>query len=311
MKLYVAQRAAAFLVLLFAISIIVFLAVRLVPGDPAEVLLGTNAGDAEIVDNLREQLGLNQPITTQYFVWAGNALQGDFGYSYGQQRSVTSLVSDNLWPTLQLMSAALLLTLIFGTALGVMAGMRRGSRFDVIAMGLAITMLSIPGFWLGLILLIIFAVQFPVFDVIGGPGLSGLVLPAVTLAFAEVGFISRFIRSSVIDAATQKHVVVARAKGIPKRRVLRVHILRNALLPTVTILGLQAGSLIAGTVIVETVFSRQGIGRLLIDSILGKDYQTVQAVVLLVAGMFVFINFVVDMLYPLLDPRVERWQAKG
>jgi ABC-type dipeptide/oligopeptide/nickel transport system permease component len=164
--------------------------------------------------------------------------------------------------------------------------------------------MSLPSFWLGSMLLVIFAVQLPFFDVVGGTGVRGLVLPTVTLALGGVGFLSRFVRSSVVDTARQKYVTTARAKGITHRAVVMGHVVRNALLPVLTVVGLQLGNLLSGTVIVETVFSRPGIGRLLVDSILQKDYLTVQAVVLLIAAIYAIVNTIVDLLYPILDPRV-------
>jgi ABC-type dipeptide/oligopeptide/nickel transport system permease component len=307
MIIYVMKRLGGLVALLFAISVLVFMIIRLIPGDPALVILGTSGGDPATVARLRQQMGLDQPVVMQYLRWIGGVLTGDFGYSYGQQRSVLSLISANIVPTIQLTIAALILTLLFGVTIGVIAAVRRGTPFDTISMGFAITSMSIPSFWLGLVLIIVFAVLLPVFDVLGGPGIKGLVLPAVTLAMVETGFTARFVRSSVVEAERQKHVTVARAKGIPTRDVLFRHILRNATLPVLTVVGLQVGSLVAGTVIVETVFSRQGIGRLLVDAILGKDYLTVQAIVLLIAALYSVINFVVDMLYPVLDPRAARW----
>jgi ABC-type dipeptide/oligopeptide/nickel transport system permease component len=171
-------------------------------------------------------------------------------------------------------------------------------------MGIALTCMSIPSFWLGLLLILLFAVQLPIFDVVGGTSLKGLVLPAVTLALGSIGFNARFVRSSVINAQQQNHVITAQAKGITAVQVFRRHVLRNALLPILTIVGLQIGQLISGVVIVETVFSRPGIGRLLVQAILSKDYLTVQAVVLIIAVLYALTNFVVDLLYPVLDPRV-------
>jgi ABC-type dipeptide/oligopeptide/nickel transport system permease component len=171
-------------------------------------------------------------------------------------------------------------------------------------MGFALTCMSIPSFWLGLLLILLFAVQLPIFDVVGGTSLKGLVLPAVTLALGSIGFNARFVRSSVINAQQQHHVITARAKGISGWQVFRRHVLRNALLPILTIVGLQVGQLISGVVIVETVFSRPGIGRLLVQSILSKDYLSVQAVVLIIAILYSLTNLVVDLLYPVLDPRV-------
>jgi ABC-type dipeptide/oligopeptide/nickel transport system permease component len=301
---YVARRLIAVIALAFGISVLVFLIIRLIPGDPAIVLLGTNAGDPSLVARLHQQLGLNQPVQVQYVHWLGNVLHGDFGYSYGSQQSVSSLLAANFPATIQLTVAGLALSLLFGSVIGVVAALRRNRATDTIAMGFALTCMSVPSFWLGLLLILLFAVQIPIFQVVGGTSLKGLVLPAITLALSSIGFNARFVRSAVLTARQQNHVVTARAKGITRWQVLRRHVLRNALLPIVTIVGLQVGQLLSGVVIVETVFSRPGVGRLLVQSILAKDYLTVQAVVLVIAVIYAVTNFIVDQLYPILDPRV-------
>lgn len=311
MTTYVARRLGGLVILLLAISVLVFLIIRLIPGDPALAILGTSGGDPATVARLRHQLGLDQGIVIQYMHWIGGVLTGDFGYSYGQQRSVAAMIAENIGATLELTAAALILTVFFGVIIGVAAAVRRDSLFDTVSMGSAMILMSIPSFWLGLGLIIIFAVRLPIFDVLGGTGLRGLVLPAVTLALGGIGYTARFVRSSVIEAGRHRHVTTARAKGIARHSVLLHHVLRNATLPVLTVVGLQVGSLVAGTVIVETVFSRQGIGRLLVDAILGKDYLTVQAVVLLIAVLYSVVNLIVDLLYPVLDPRIARRQAEG
>jgi ABC-type dipeptide/oligopeptide/nickel transport system permease component len=304
MSAYVARRLAAIVALTFGITIIVFLIIRLIPGDPAIVMLGTNAGDADLVARLHHQLGLDQPIQVQYLRWIGGVLHGDFGYSYGQQQSITSLLAANFPATLQLTVAGFALSLILGSVIGVAAAVRRHHALDTIAMGMALICMSIPSFWLGLLLIIAFAVELPWFEVVGGTSLKGLVLPAITLALGGAGFNARFVRSSVIQAQAQKYVITARAKGTTRIQVFRRHVLRNALLPVLTIAAIQVGQLLSGAVIVETVFSRPGIGRLLVQAILAKDYLTVQAVVLIIAVLYALANFAVDLLYPVLDPRV-------
>ena len=301
---YLLRRFAALIALLVGISVLVFAMVRLIPGDPAMTILGQASADPASVARLRQQLGLDQPLTSQYLTWLTGALRGDFGYSYTQQRPVSSLVWANLPSTLVLTLAALVLTIVLGLLLGVLAALRQGRVIDTVVMGAALTTMSLPSFWVGTMLLIIFAVGLGWFDVVGGSGLSGLVLPSITLALGGVGFLARFVRSSVLDTSKQQFVMTARSKGLAWRRVVGSHIIRNALLPVLTVIGLQLGNLLSGTVIVETVFSRPGIGRLLIDAIQQKDYLTVQAVVLLIAAIYAIVNTLVDLLYPLLDPRV-------
>lgn len=301
---YVGRRLLAIVALGFGISVMVFLLIRLIPGDPAIALLGTNAGDGAMVARLHRQLGLDLPIWTQYGQWLARMLHGDLGYSFGNQQSVRSLIAANFPATVELTLAGLALSLLAGFPLGVLAALRRNRGADLAAMGVSLAFMSIPSFWLGLLLILLFAVELPWFDVVGGPSLKGLVLPAVTLALGSAGFNARFVRSSVITAAVQRHVITARAKGLTQRRVFLRHVLRNALLPILTVVGLQFGQLLSGAIIVETVFSRPGIGRLLVQAILAKDYLTVQAVVLIVAVLYAGINLVVDLLYPALDPRV-------
>ncbi len=306
MNSYVLRRVVAIVALSFGISVLVFLIIRLIPGDPAIALLGTNAGDPALVARLHHQLGLDQPIYAQYLRWIGSVLHGNFGYSYGYNQSVRSLLAANFPATIELAVAGLALSLLLGTTIGVAAALRRNSLIDTAGMGFALTCMSIPSFWLGLLLILFFAVKLPWFNVVGGTTLKGLILPAVTLALGSAGFNARFIRSSVIHARIQKHVITARAKGTTRAQVFMRHVLRNALLPVATIVGLQVGQLLSGTVIVETVFSRPGIGRLLVQAILSKDYITVQAVVLIIAVIYALTNFAVDLLYPVLDPRIGR-----
>jgi ABC-type dipeptide/oligopeptide/nickel transport system permease component len=301
---YILRRVAAIVPLTFGISVVVFLIIRLIPGDPAIALLGTNAGDPALVARLHRQLGLDLPIQVQYLRWIGHVFHGDFGYSFGYQQSVASLLAANFPATIALTFAALVLSLLLGGAIGVGAALWRNSAVDTAGMGVALTFMSMPSFWLGLLLILAFAVELPWFDVVGGTTLKGLVLPAVTLALGSAGFNARFIRSSVIQARAQKHVITARAKGTTRGQVLRRHVLRNALLPVATVVGLQVGQLLSGAIIVETVFSRPGIGRLLVQAILSKDYLTVQAVVLIIAVIYAVTNLLVDLLYPLLDPRI-------
>jgi ABC-type dipeptide/oligopeptide/nickel transport system permease component len=301
---YVFRRLVAIIALAFGISVIAFLILRLIPGDPVVALLGTSASDTAVIERLRRQLGLDQPLYTQYLIWMANVFRGDFGYSYGYQQTVSSLLAANFPATIQLTIAGLALSLTFGTILGVAAALRRNRAVDIATMGLALTCMSIPSFWLGLLLILVFAVTLPWFDVVGGTSLKGLVLPAVTLALGSMGFNARFVRSSIIAAQVQKHVMTARAKGITRVQVFVRHVMRNALLPILTVVGLQVGQLLSGTVVVETVFSRPGIGRLLVQAILAKDYLTVQAVVLIIAVLYALTNFIVDLLYPVFDPRV-------
>jgi ABC-type dipeptide/oligopeptide/nickel transport system permease component len=303
MMRYASRRLGALVFLAIGISIIDFAIIRLVPGDPARNILGTSDATPALIARLNSQLGLDRPVVTQYWIWAGDVLRGNFGYSYSQKQSVSSLLAQNIPPTLELILAGLALTVIFGLLIGVAAALRRGRATDTVLMAASVTFLSIPSFWLGLLLIELLAVRIHLFPVVGGTGLDGLALPAITLALGGVGLTARFVRSSVIEAAQLPHVVIARAKGVPQYLVLIRHVIRNSLLPVINIVALQFGSLLSGVVIIEEVFSRNGLGRLLVDSILAKDYPTVQAVVLLIAITYCVVTLVVDLAYRIIDPR--------
>lgn len=303
MMRYASRRLGALVFLAIGISIIDFAIIRLVPGDPARNILGTSDATPALIARLNSQLGLDRPVVTQYWIWAGDVLRGNFGYSYSQKQSVSSLLAQNIPPTLELILAGLALTVIFGLLIGVAAALQRGRATDTVLMAASVTFLSIPSFWLGLLLIELLAVRIHLFPVVGGTGLDGLALPAITLALGGVGLTARFVRSSVIEAAQLPHVVIARAKGVPQYLVLIRHVIRNSLLPVINIVALQFGSLLSGVVIIEEVFSRNGLGRLLVDSILAKDYPTVQAVVLLIAITYCVVTLVVDLAYRIIDPR--------
>jgi ABC-type dipeptide/oligopeptide/nickel transport system permease component len=302
--LYVGKRLLALVVLLIGISILVFLMLQLIPGSPVSALLGQSATNPAAVARLTRELGLNRPLPVQYWLWLKGVLHGDLGYSYQNQQPVAALIGQNLPSTLVLAGSGLLISLVGGILLGAFAAARRDSPADSVSMGIAMTLVALPSFWLGLILILVFAVALPWFPVVGGTSLRGLVLPALTLGLGVLGITARFVRSALLGVMDSPHVVAARAKGLTRRAVFVKHIARNAVLPVLTVVGLQVGSLLSGAVLVETVFSRVGIGRLLVQSILNKDYATVQATVLIIAGFYAVANLVVDLLYPVLDPRI-------
>jgi ABC-type dipeptide/oligopeptide/nickel transport system permease component len=302
--LYVGKRVLALIVLLIGISILVFLMLQAIPGSPVSALLGESATNPAAVARLTAELGLNRPLPVQYWLWLDGTLHGNLGFSYQNQQPVAALIGQNLPSTLVLAGSGLLISLVGGILLGAFAAARRDTAADSVSMGVAMTMVALPSFWLGLILILVFAVALPWFPVVGGTSLRGLVLPALTLGLGVLGITGRFVRSSLVGVMDSPHVVAARAKGLSRRAVFVKHISRNAVLPVVTVIGLQVGSLLSGAVLVETVFSRAGIGRLLVQSILNKDYATVQATVLIIAGFYAVANLVVDLLYPVLDPRI-------
>lgn len=301
---YVGKRLLALVVLLIGISILVFLMLQLIPGSPVDALLGQSATNPAAVAKLTRELGLNRSLPVQYWLWLDHALHGNLGYSYQNQQPVSALIRQNLPSTLVLAGSGLLISLVGGIVLGAVAAVRRDTPADSVLMGIAMTLVALPSFWLGLILILVFAVTLPWFPVVGGTSLRGLILPAFTLGLGVLGITARFVRSSLLEVMGSSHVIAARAKGLNRRTVFIKHVARNAVLPVLTVVGLQVGSLLSGAVLVETVFSRLGIGRLLVQSILNKDYATVQATVLIIAAFYAVANLVVDLLYPVLDPRI-------
>ncbi len=305
MYAFIARRFVATIPVLLGVSLAVFLMLQLVPGDPAELMLSEFQTTPDQVALLRSQLHLNDPLPVQFgrFVW--NALHGDLGYSIRSKRPVSAEIRDNLPSTLELAVAGLLVAAVIGTVLGVLAAVRQHTWLDASSMFLALMGVSMPSFWLGFLIIFVFSLQIKVFPATGGGDLKHLVMPAVTLGLGAAAIIARLTRSSMLEVLQQDYMTTARAKGLRERRVILGHGLRNALIPVVTIFGLQFGQLVAGTVIIETVFGRPGIGRLVVDAILAKDFPMVQGVVLLIAASYVIVNLIVDIIYGFLDPRIR------
>lgn len=301
---YIVNRIVHSAVLLVLVTIVVFLILHIAPGDPATILLG-GQGTPEDIRHLRAVLGLNRPLWDQYLNYADHLAHGDLGISIRLQRPVLDYVGPRIPASLELLATALLISLIIAVPSGVLAAVRHRSPTDYWIMGASIAAQSIPSFWLGLMLIILFAVKMRVLPASGSGGISHLVLPAVTLAAYEIGLVSRFIRSGMLEVLSADYVRTARAKGLRESTVLVRHALRNAILPLVTVLGVQAGTLFGGAVITEAVFAWPGIGSLAVDAIYQRDYPVVQGVVLLFAMTFVFIDFIIDIAYLLVDPRVS------
>ncbi len=326
------NRAGQLLLVLLGVSAVVFVAMHLLPGDVATLLLGDRATAMQL-ERLRGQLGLDQPVLVQYWRFLVDGLHGDFGISITTNRPALTEVMAAFPVTLQLTLASLLLAAGIGIPLGVMAGTRQGSRLDAAVLGATLVGVSVPIFWLGLMLLLLFAagldwlptggvmpigqepprvtgMSIPDSLLAGSPALLRLavlhlLLPAVTLATIPLALITRVTRAEVVAAGLQDHVRTAWAKGLQARLVVRRHVLRNAALPILTVVGLQLGLLLSGAVLTESIYALPGLGRLMVDSILARDYPTVQAAAMFVAGVFVLVNFVVDIGYLLLDPRVR------
>jgi ABC-type dipeptide/oligopeptide/nickel transport system permease component len=291
---------------LVGVSALTFAMLHLVPGDPVTAILGRQAVSAERIAALRAQLGLDRPLLVQYASYVGGALQGDFGRSIRSERSVVAMIAEAAPSTLQLALAALLFAIVVGFSLGLLAAVRRNRWPDFLVMTTAVGGISIPSFWLGMLLILVFSVWLGWLPSVASKGdWRGLILPAITLGVAEAAVIARVVRSSVVDALDQEYMRTATAKGLPPLRRLLRHALPNALIPVVTVVGLQAGFLLAGSVVVETVFARPGLGRLAISAVNNRDFPVVQGVVLVTAAAYVVINTFTDLLYATLDPRVR------
>ncbi len=314
MKTYIAKRLLLMLPVLFGISVIVFFIMALIPGDPALAILGSYA-TPENVAKLRAEFGLDKPLIEQYFTWLGNVLRGDFGRSYSLNRPVIDEVLERLGPTLLLAGTSLLLCTVFGLIAGIISAVKQYGWQDKLLTLCVLIGISTPSFWLGLILILIFAVQlkwFPasgMYAIYGGGDLPDLlhhlILPAVTLAVVATGVIARLTRSAMLEVLRQDYVRTARAKGLREGRVIYKHAFKNALVNIIPVIGIQAGFVIGGAVYIETVFQWPGIGRMLVTAITTRDILLVQGGVLVVAACYVLFNLLADVLQRTLDPRLE------
>jgi peptide/nickel transport system permease protein len=306
MLTYVIRRLAIALAVLWGVATIVFLLLHVLPGDPAETILaGSGASQAEI-NQTRQQLGLDDPLPIQYGRYLWNTLRGDLGRSFFSNRPVTLTIAEQLPATLQLAAAALLVAVIVGFSLGILAALRADTWIDQMAMGVAVLGVSVPVFWSGLLLIWIFSVSLNWLPATGADSWRHLVMPAIVLGLVGAGPIARMTRASLLNALRADYITMAQANGLPQTLVISRHALRNAVIPVITLIGLQAGFLLGGTVITEAVFARPGLGRLVVDAILWKDLPIVQGVVLLIAATYVVINLLVDLVTLTLDPRLRR-----
>ncbi len=305
MGIYTLRRFVWAVPVVFGVSVLVFMMLHLVPGDPVKMMLSEFQTTQEQLDLLRSQLHLDESLPKQYarFVWG--ALHGDLGYSIRTKRPVSREITDNLLPTLELASLGLLVAAIMGIGLGILAALKPHSWVDASSSVFALLGISMPSFWLGLLMIFAFSLHLKLFPATGGGDLKHLVLPALTLGLTESAIIARLTRSSMLEVLRQEYIVVARSKGLRESAVLLRHALKNALIPVVTIFGLQFGRLLAGAVVVETVFGRPGIGRLIVEAIINKDFPLVQGIVLLVSCTYVLVNLIVDLAYGFLDPRIR------
>lgn len=301
---YILSRLFAAVIVIFGVITLVFFLIHLIPGDPAEFMLGEYAKPADL-QAMRESMGLDKPILIQYWHYLKSVLSLEFGESLLYKKPVMEIIAFRLPASIELAIASLLVALLLALPLGVIAAVKKDSWLDRTAMTFSLLGVSIPNFWLGPLLILIFSISLDLLPVSGRQGWSSLILPAVTLGTAFAAILSRMIRSSLLEVLAEDYIRTAYAKGLGKFKVVVKHGLRNALLPVITLLGIQLGALLGGAVITETVFDWPGIGKLTVDAIMSRDYPMVQACILLISLFYVMVNILTDLLYVYIDPRIR------
>ncbi len=304
MKAYIIRRLFTMIPVLFGVITLVFFIIHLTPGDPVEIMLGETASQAD-VEQLRSELGLDKPVLTQYFSFVGGVMTGDLGRSLFTGKGVVESIAERYGATLELALSSMALALMLAIPLGVVAAARKDSAIDRGAMAFSLLGVSMPSFWIGPLLIIVFAIDLGWFPVSGRGGFASLVLPSITLGTAMAAILSRLTRSTMIEALGEEYITTAKSKGVSGYSILFKHALANALLPVVTAAGLQLGALLAGAIITETIFAWPGIGRLTIQAITARDYPLAQGCVLAISMSYVFINMLVDIVYAVVDPRIR------
>ena len=313
MSAFIFKRVISLILSLIAASVVIFLVLEVVPGDPASFMLGINA-DPQAVEALRDQLGLNAPLVERYFSWVFGLLQGEFGISYTYRVPVAELIADRLWISLPLAIYALVLSTIIAFPVGVFAAARRNSFTDVTVMGVTQFGIAVPNFWFAMLLVLVFSITLQWFSAGGFPGweaglfegVKALTLPAIALALPQASILARVMRSSLLDTLGEDYIRTARAKGLTRSQALWRHAVRNALIPVLTILGLQFSFLLAGAIIIENVFFLPGLGRLVFQGITQRDLIVVKSVVMLLVFAVILVTFIVDIAYAAVDPRLRR-----
>ena len=301
---YFVRRVLLAIPVLLGVATLVFSLIHLVPGDPAQAMMGDGASPQD-VDELRKSLGLDQPLFTQYVTFLRNAITGDLGKSFRTGQPVTTMIVERIPATAELAVAAMIIAVLIAIPLGVIAAVWRGTAVDYSAMTFALAGVSIPNFWLGPLLAIVFAVELGWLPVSGRGSIAHLVLPAISLGLALAAILARMTRASLLDELGELYVRAARARGVSNRSAITAHALRNSMVPLLTIIALQFGAVLTGAVITETIFAWPGIGRLLIQSIGFRDYPMVQGCILLIAVTYVSVNLITDLMYGVLDPRIR------
>lgn len=290
--------------LLIGVSIGVFLIMHLTPGDPAALILG-DAADQASIEALRGEMGLDKPLPLQYLTWIGDVLRGDLGVSTKTRRPVTDELFGRLPATLELASSALILASVVGISVGIISAVRRYSVFDNVVMIVTLTFASMPSFWLGLLLMLIFSVMLGWLPPVGHGSFENLIMPALTLAAAPAAMIARLTRSSMLDVIGADYIRTARSKGLTNTTVIRKHALKNAMISIITVIGIQFGTMMGGSVVIETVFAWPGVGKVMVDSIVTKDFPIVQGGLLMMAVIVSLTNLLIDVTYGFLDPKIR------
>ncbi|MGE5631749.1 MAG: ABC transporter permease [Caulobacteraceae bacterium] len=308
---YIIKRLLQLIPVLIGVSVVVFLMIYLIPGDAAEVIGGPTA-TAEEISNIRVKLGLDRPMHEQYFRYISGVLKGDLGYSFQTGQAVSEAIKTRYANTFNLAIFSVLIAAIIGVCAGIIAAIKQNSWFDYLSMSIATLGISAPTFWIGLLLIIVFCVKLKLLNISGfngqiwtWKGFVSMILPAATLGFNSAAMIARMTRSSVLEIIHQDYIHTARAKGLNEKIVILKHALKNAMIPIITVIGVNFGSLLGGTVVVESVFAINGIGRLMVQAIGARDFPMVQGTVLVVASTFVLINLLTDILYAVIDPRIS------
>ena len=304
MRTYVLRRLAQSALTLLGVSVLVFVILRVLPGDPARMLLPDGAPESAVAE-LNRQLGLREPFVVQYGLFLGSVARDDFGQSFQYRAPALRVVLERLPATVHLTLAAMLITIAAGVPLGIFTAVRRGTRYDVAGTIVAVLGQSLPNFWLGIMLILLFGVALRWLPTSGFAGWTSLVLPAVTLAAFPTALVARLTRSSMLEILNRDYIRTGRAKGLAERSVVFRHALRNAAIPVLTVIGLQIGALLGGAVITESIFAWPGMGKLIVDAIFFRDFPVVQTVLILSATVFVVINLAVDLLYTVIDPRIR------
>jgi ABC-type dipeptide/oligopeptide/nickel transport system permease component len=305
------RRLAVGAPVLLGVSILVFLILHLLPGDPAQIMLFGSNPTPQQVENLRVALGLDKPLPVQYLLYLGRLLHGDLGQSFITGRPIGEEIAARFPATLQLTLTAMLVAVVIGMPIGIVGGVRPGSLSDRLGSGFAVLGVAVPYFWFALVLVLVFAVRLHMLPSLGVGSPQAIILPAVSLGWGLSAIIARLLRNNLVEIYQQPYMQVARAKGLSERMMLYRHALKNAMIPVVTILGLQFGNVLSGAVVVEVIFGRPGIGSYLVSAIQAKDIPVVQSVVLFIAVLYILINLLTDVVYGLLDPRIRMSWVRG